>query len=315
MMTHEQKTRLGIFLSLATVIFVIVAGFFIIPKLRDPGDVFLVKFRNTSVHGLLVGSAVKYRGVEIGRVVSLSVSPMDMDCVHVEVKVRPGLPIKTDMRATLVYVGLTGQKYIELSGGTTESPYLQAHGEIPAGRGLGDQAADIIENLETTAKRITEFLSPENVARFNVFMENTSRASDSVSGLLDSRRAALESTLTNIEKATAEFAKATERFVPMTDDLSRLIRTVEASSQQTLGNISQRFSAEEMGRVITDVRDFLATASVSLRKVESVLLEQQSELQRTFASLGVAVENLARFSREIAEEPSSILRTRKDKKR
>jgi len=37
-------------------------------------------------------------------------------------------------------------------------------------------------------------------------------------------------------------------------------------------------------------------------------------MQRTFANLGAAIENLARFSREIAEEPSAILRTRKDKK-
>ncbi len=58
----------------------------------------------------------------------------------------------------------------------------------------------------------------------------------------------------------------------------------------------------------------LAMASVSLKKVESVLLEQQSELQRTFASLGVSLDNLARFSREIADEPSVILRSRKDKK-
>ena len=100
----------------------------------------------------------------------------------------------------------------------------------------------------------------------------------------------------------------------MTEDLDRLVKTVEANSQQTLGNIAQRFSADEMGMAIKDVRDFLATASVSLKKVESVLLEQQSELTRTFDSLGVAVENLARFSREIAEEPSAILRTRKDKK-
>ena len=314
MMTHEQKNRLGIFLSLATVIFVVVAGFFIIPKLSDPGAVYVIKFRDTSVHGLIVGSPVKYRGVEFGRVVGLSVSPMDLDCVHVEVKIRPGLSIKTDMRATLVYVGLTGQKYIELSGGTLESQNLAAHGEIPMGRGLGERADDIIQNLETTAERITEFLSPENVARFNSFLENTEKASASVSGVLESRRTSLEATLVNIEKATAEFAKATEKFVPVTDDLGRLIRTVEANSQATLGNISQRFSAEEMGRVITDVRDFLATASVSLKKVESVLLEQQSELQRTFASLGVAIDNLARFSREIAEEPSSILRSRKDKK-
>jgi len=31
-------------------------------------------------------------------------------------------------------------------------------------------------------------------------------------------------------------------------------------------------------------------------------------------SLGVAIDNLARFTREIADEPSSILRSRKDKK-
>jgi phospholipid/cholesterol/gamma-HCH transport system substrate-binding protein len=313
-MTHEQKNRLGIFLSLATVIFVAVAGFFIIPKLRDPGDVYVIMFRDTSVHGLIVGSLVKYRGVEIGRVISLSVSPTDLDCVHVEVKIRPGMPMKTDMSATLVYVGLTGQKYIEISGGTLASANLKAHGEILSGRGLGERADDIVRNLETTAERITEFLSPENVARFNAFLDNTQKASASISGVLDSRRTALENTLVSIEKASAEFARATQTFVPMTEDLKRLIQTVESNSQQTLGNISQRFSAEEMGRMITDVRDFLATASVSLKKVESVLLEQQTELTRTFSSLGVAVENLARFSREIADEPTAILRTRKDKK-
>jgi hypothetical protein len=100
----------------------------------------------------------------------------------------------------------------------------------------------------------------------------------------------------------------------MTEDMNRLIRTIEASSKETLGNISQRFSSEELGQAIKDVRDFLDTASVSLKKLESILLEQQTELSRTFANLGVAVENLARFSREIAEDPSAIIRTRKDKK-
>jgi phospholipid/cholesterol/gamma-HCH transport system substrate-binding protein len=314
MMTHEQKTRLGIFLSVATVVFIAVAGFFIAPKLRDPGDVYLIKFRDTSVHGLVIGSPVKYRGVEAGRVTSIDVSRTDLDCVDVHVKIKPGLVVKTDMTATLVYIGLTGQKYIELSGGTLEAPNLKAHGEIPAGRGLGDKADDIINNIETTAKRITELLAPENIDRFSAFLENAEKSSSAVSGVLDSRRATIENTLASLEKASAEFARATEKFVPMTEDLSRLVRTVEANSERTLTNISDRFSAEELGQVLKDVRTFLDTASVSLKKVESVLLEQQSELTRTFQSLGVAVENLARFSREIAEDPSAILRTRKDKK-
>ncbi len=314
MMTHEQKNRLGIFLSLATVIFVAVAAFFLLPKLRDPGDIYFIKFRDTSVHGLITGSLVKYRGVEVGRVVSIEVSPTDLDCVLVEVKIRPGLTMKVDMQATLVYVGLTGQKYIELSGGKMDSPNLKAHGEIPSGRGLGEKADDIINNIETTAKRITEVLSPENMAKIDAFLTNVEKGSAAVSGVLDSRRSSLENTLISVERATADFAQATKSLVPMTEDLDRLIKTVEANSEKTLGNISERFSADEMGMVIKDVRDFLATASLSLKRLESILLEQQAELQRTFSNLSITVDNLARFSREIADEPSVILRTRKDKK-
>lgn len=314
MMTHEQKTRLGVFLTLATVVFIAVAGFFILPKLRDAGTVYTVNFRNTSVQGLIDGSLVKYRGVEVGRVVRIRVNPMDLDSVLVDVRIRQGVAVKADMAALMAYVGLTGQKYIEISGGSLGSPNLPAHGEIPTGRGLGEKADDIIRNFETTAQRIAQVLSPENVAKFSAFLENAEKSSATLSGVLESRQKSLENTLTSFEKASADLARATEQFAPMTEDLHRLVQTVQSSSQTTLDNISQRFSKEELGQVISDVHDFLGTASVSLKKMESVLLEQQSELQRTFANLGVAIENLARFSREIADEPSSILRSRKDKK-
>jgi len=314
MMTREQKTRLGVFLSLATVVFIAVAGFFIVPKLRDPGEVYTVNFKGTSVQGLILGSLVKYRGVEIGRVIRIRVNPTDLDSILVDVKIREGLVMKTDMSAVLTYIGLTGQKFIELSGGSLTSENLKAHGEIPMGRGLGEKAEDIVTNIETTATRINELLSPGNLERISAFLENAEKSSASLSGVLESRGTALANTLANFEKASLEFAHATEKFVPMTENMDRLIRTLETTSQETLGNISRRFSSEELGQAIKDVRDFLGTASISLKKVESVLLEQQAELTRTFSSLGAAVENLARFSREIAEDPSAILRTRKDKK-
>jgi phospholipid/cholesterol/gamma-HCH transport system substrate-binding protein len=314
MMTHEQKTRLGVFLTLATVVFLAVAGFFIVPKLRDTGTIYTVNFRNTSVQGLIIGSLVKYRGVEVGRVVRIRINPTDLGSVLVDVKIREGVPVKKDMTALMAYVGLTGQKYIEISGGSLESPNLPAHGEIGTGRGLGEKAEDIVKNFETTAERINEVLSPENVAKFTAFLDHTEQTSATLSDVLQSRRQAIENTLSSFEKASAEFAQAVARLTPLTGDLDHLVRSIESSSQETLGNISRRFSDEELGQVIKDVKDFLATADVSLKKVESVLLEQQSDLQRTFANLGQAVENLARFSREIADEPSAILRTRKDKK-
>ena len=314
MMTHEQKTRLGVFLTLATVLFIAVAGFFVLPKLRDTGTIYTVNFRNTSVQGLIVGSLVKYRGVEVGRVVHIRVNPADLDSILVDVKIRQGVSVKSDMSALLAYVGLTGQRYIEISGGALGSPDLPARGEIPTGRGFGEKAEDIVRNFETTAQRITEVLSPENIARFGAFLENARKSSETVAGILDSRQKSLENTLASFEKASADMARATEQFAPMTEDLHRLVETVGTSSQATLDNITQRFSKEELGQVLADLHDFLGTASVSLKKIESVLLEQQSDLQQTFANLGIAIENLARFSREIADEPSSILRARKDKK-
>jgi len=315
MMTREQKIRLGVFLSMATVIFIAVAGFFVVPKLRDPGEIYTINFRGTSVQGLILGSLVKYQGVDIGRVTRIRVNPTDLDSILVDIKIREGLVMKTDMSAVLTYIGLTGQKFVEISGGTLASENLKAHSEIPMGRGIGEKAVDIVANIDTTAKRITELLAPENIERFSAFLKNAEKSSAVLSGVLESRRASLENTLANFEKASLEFARATEQFVPMTEDMSRLMRTLETNSQETLGNISRRFSSEEMGQAIKDVRSFLDTASVSLKKVESVLLEQQSELTRTFSSLGVAVENLVRFSREIADEPSALLRTRKEKKK
>lgn len=314
MMTHEQRTRLGIFLVLATVLFLIVTAFFVLPKLSDPGTVYVVKFCDTSVNGLTVGADVKYRGVEVGRVEAIKLSPADPDCVIVEVKIRPELTMKTDMQAAMVYIGITGQKFIELSGGQVASPDLQAHGEIPTARGLGEKADDIVNNLQTTAKRITEILSPENVAKFSAFIDSAKRGSAAIAGLLQDRRASLDHTLASIEKASADFAAAKETFKPLAENLNRLAVTVETSSKETLGNISQRFSADELGGAITDLRGFLSTASVSLKKIESVMLEQQNQIQRAFSSLSVAIENLSRFSREIADEPSSLIRLRKDKK-
>jgi len=315
MMTREQKIRLGVFLSMATVIFIAVAGFFVVPKLRDPGEIYTINFRGTSVQGLILGSLVKYQGVDIGRVTRIRVNPTDLDSILVDIKIREGLVMKTDMSAVLTYIGLTGQKFVEISGGTLASENLKAYSEIPMGRGIGEKAVDIVANIDTTAKRIAELLAPENIERFSAFLKNAEKSSAVLSGVLESRRASLENTLANFEKASLEFARATEKFVPLTEDMSRLMRTLETNSEETLGNISRRFSSEEMGQAIKDVRSFLDTASVSLKKVESVLLEQQSELTRTFSSLGVAVENLVRFSREIADEPSALLRTRKEKKK
>ncbi|MBM3304630.1 MAG: MCE family protein [Candidatus Aminicenantes bacterium] len=315
MMTHEQKVRLGVFLVLATIVFLAAAGFFIVPMLREAGDLYTIDFYDTSVHGLVIGSPAKYRGVEIGKVVRVEVSPENFDSVRVTIKVQKGMPIKTDMTAVLAYVGLTGQKYVEISGGTPEAESLRPHAEIPMGRGLGEKAEDIVTNLEVAAKRINELLAPENLENIRNMLANAEKGSASLASVLEARRESLSNALASFERTSVEMARVAETLGPVSEDLGHLVRNFDSGTQAALGNISQRFSSEELGAVIQDVGSFLDTASVSLKKVESVLLGQQAELNRTFSALSIAVENLALFSREISEDPSALLRTRKDKKK
>ncbi len=54
-----------------------------------------------SVSGLSPGSQVRYRGVQVGNVVAVSLDPKAPDQVHVLVKVLKTTPLHEDMRADL----------------------------------------------------------------------------------------------------------------------------------------------------------------------------------------------------------------------
>ena len=245
MMTHEQKTRLGIFLSLATVVFIAVAGY--LPRFRDTGEIYTVNFRNTSVQGLIIGSLVKYRGVEVGRVVRVRVNPTDLDSSLIDVKIREGVVVKKDMTALMAYVGLTGQKYIEISGGSlgAEKPQGPPAPCIRAGASTRRRRHRQQHRDDGQADR--GLLAPENIERFSTFLENAEKSSAAVSGVLEGRRASLENTLASLERcarSAGQQGRARDRRPrPPGPDGRRL-------AEKTLGNMSDRFSAEELGQVL-----------------------------------------------------------------
>lgn len=79
-----------------------------------------------SVSGLTVGDPVKFRGVDVGAVKSISVDAENPRLVLVEVRLRKETPVKTDTRASLALKGITGVVYIELNGGDPVAKTLLA---------------------------------------------------------------------------------------------------------------------------------------------------------------------------------------------
>jgi phospholipid/cholesterol/gamma-HCH transport system substrate-binding protein len=315
MMTHEQKTRLGIFLAIATVAFLVGLGFFLVPKLRETGDYYFINFRKTSVNGLLPDSAVRYQGVDIGKVTLIEVNPKDRDSVFVHIKVQKGFPITKDTTAVLMLAGITGLRFIDLKGGTQDSVRLPPRGEIQMGRGLEEQAGDIVGNIDTAVKSFNNLLSRENLDRINGFLEKAEKSSAVIAQVLEAKRGKLETAFDNVEKATNEFASVTENLRKISTNVGDMSEKIVARSSAAIDNVAKRFSDEEMGQVLRDLRTFIDTTSVSLKRIEDSLIAQQGDLKQAVASLALAMDNLLRFTREISEDPTALIKARKEKKK
>lgn len=315
MMTHEQKTRLGIFLAIATVAFLTGLGFFLVPKLRETGDYYFINFRKTSVNGLLRDSAVRYQGVDIGKVTSIEVNRRDRDSVFVHIKIQKDFPMTIDTTAVLALAGITGVRFINLQGGTQASVRLPPGGEIQMARGLEEKAGDIVSNIDTAVNSFNSLLSRENLDRINSFLEKAEKSSAMISQVLEAKRGKLEDAFDNVDKAANEFASVTENLHKISANVSDMSQKIGARSEVAIDNVAKRFSDEEMGQVIRDFRTFINTTSASLTRIEDSLLAQQGDLKKAVASLAVAMDNLSRFTREISEDPSALIKSRKEKKK
>ena len=93
---------------------------------------------DSAVTGLNEGSPVRYRGVRVGEVISVDLDPDRPTAIRATIEVQKRTPVRADSVATLELEGLTGGRYVQLSGGSPTAPPL----EPPAGR---DRAPGLLQ--------------------------------------------------------------------------------------------------------------------------------------------------------------------------
>jgi phospholipid/cholesterol/gamma-HCH transport system substrate-binding protein len=92
---------------------------------RTSYDIYLT-YMKESVAGLNLNATVRYRGVEVGRVKNIALAPGNVEEVQVTLAIERGTPIKVDTVAILSTQGLTGIAFVDLRGGSRDSPVLEA---------------------------------------------------------------------------------------------------------------------------------------------------------------------------------------------
>jgi phospholipid/cholesterol/gamma-HCH transport system substrate-binding protein len=315
MITKEQRARLVVFSLVSFGLLVVFLALLIVPQLKARGLPYFINFTETTVNGLLVGSPVKYQGVEVGNVSHIAVDPDDLSSIRVELEIDREFSVRTDMTATLAFAGITGSKFIEIAGGTNSSPHLAPNGAIEPARGLGEKAEDIVANIDAAVRRINELLGPDNQKRISMFLESTEKSAAVISGVLQAKQENLSNAITNIEKAAQDFGAVTENLRRISADLGGLTSKLSEGTGQVLDNFNKRFSDEELGRLLRNLQAFVESSESGLKTIENVLQTQQTDLKSTLESMAAAIDNLSRLSRVLVEDPTALVRSRREKKK
>jgi len=108
-------------------------------KLEIYGKGYQISANFENASGLKTGSAVEVAGVEVGRVISIQLTPMYQARVHI--KIEEGLKIHDDAIASIRTKGIIGDKFIKLSPGNSEKLVP------PGGKIINTESAIDLEEL------------------------------------------------------------------------------------------------------------------------------------------------------------------------
>ena len=105
--------RVGLFVTIMIAIIIFVLGVFSTNRQQDIYITYAIYF-DSSVNGLSLGSPVKYKGIDVGKVKSIEFDSYQNDFIRVLVDIVDTAPIRQDTQASLQLQGITGTSIISL---------------------------------------------------------------------------------------------------------------------------------------------------------------------------------------------------------
>jgi len=179
-----------------------------------------------SIAGLSTQSAVRYRGLEVGKVESIGFDPKVPGQILVRIAVEKATPLTLSTFATLGYQGVTGLAYIQLDDKGTNPKLLEsapgAMARIEISPGMLDtltaRGESIMVQVEELSKRLSNLLDPAN----QKILTQTLVSVDAAARDIDKMANDLRPALARLPEVTVEAQKTLARFGTTSDEFARL---------------------------------------------------------------------------------------------
>jgi phospholipid/cholesterol/gamma-HCH transport system substrate-binding protein len=185
-----------------------------------------------SVPGLNPQAAVRYRGLDVGKVDVIDFDPRVAGQILVHLSVNPDTPITTTTYAKLGYQGVTGIAYVQLDDDKIGSQLLATSSSNPAHITLRPSLLDevetrgkvILDQAEQMTRNLNQLLSPANQKTMLAAFEDISQSAKEF-GAIEQR---LAPTLAQLPALTAQAQQSLQAFQRFSQDASRLSKNWDA---------------------------------------------------------------------------------------
>lgn len=240
-----------------------------------------------SVPGLNPQAAVRYRGLDVGRVDEISFDPNVPGQILVHISVKPDTPITRSTYGVLGYQGVTGIAYVQLDDDGS-NPIKVASNKKQIARiemrpslldNLQSKGMAILVQTEELTKRFNTLLDPANQKAMLAAFDNVSKAATEIEAIPRQLQPALD----KLPALTKEAQSTLASVAKLSQDVNKLTTALQAPGGP-IAKVSD--SADQLGAVAN--------------KIELEALPLTNDLRSTMRSVNRALQGLN-------EQPQSIL--------
>lgn len=300
-LSRAQQARLGVFLIAG--IFIL-ALFIAIPlgiKLTDKYKKYIAYFQGESLSGLEQGSTVKFNGVPVGKVVKITYLPNDLSRVRVELKIQDDFPMKTDMIATTNAMGITGLKYIEITGGSNEAELLKNGSEIPTKKSMistiTGKAEVIMAKIELVLNNLNEISNPDSLQSIRKILAN------------------METISSDVKTFVQESRPQVQQIAGSTGGVVSKIDSIAADIKKITGTFSRDVPIDKIGSILQKADSTTLALKILSENLSLMVRQTREDFTVGMQNIREASENTNQLTKTLAENPSLLLRSETQRER
>ncbi|MDY6820973.1 MAG: MlaD family protein [Deferribacterota bacterium] len=289
MITKKVNFFVGLFVLTGAFILIGVILWLSSSYFYSKGNLYVAYF-DESVQGLEIGSSVKYRGINIGRVKNIDIAK-NSRYIEVVLELNKDFTLKKNMVAQLKTVGITGFIYIELDiidkeeGGILIPDFTPRYEVIPTVK------SDISQIMQSVSDITKEFKSIELSKIANNINKLIKRLDHTVKAL-------------SVEQFSKQLNMSLSQTEKMLKDFNKLINNIDETVVANKKNIDNLFkkwdnTSTEINLLIRDISSVIKNNDKELNILPKKLTNILNKLEYIMSDMDILIN-------KIKDQPSII---------